>query len=312
MILAPWQQSVTLHQLRVFLAVARHRNYTHAAEELYLSQPSASAQVHELERLVGLTLFEQVGKRLLLTQAGQVLETHAQHVLSVLEEAADALSHLQRVEMGRLLVVASTTVGSYVLPRVLGAFHARYPGVEVALDVKNSEGVCEDVREGRAELGLIESPIEQVGDDLELSVYRDDVLVMIVPPWHPWAGLDEVPVTALAEATLLWREPGSGTRSIVEAVLQEANIRPRVVMQFGSTEAIKQAVSANVGVSIVSLAALSAEVTAGRLVTLRLSGATLQRAFHLVKRRSEHPSPIMKAFLQLLLGETEDKAPDAE
>jgi DNA-binding transcriptional LysR family regulator len=312
MIMVPWQQSVTLHQLRIFLAVARHRNYTHAAEELYLSQSSVSAQVHELERLVGLSLVEQVGKRLMLTQAGQVLEAHARGVLAAVDEAADALARLQRVETGRLLVAASTTVGSYVLPKVLGTFHARYPGVEVMLEVKNSEEVCEDVRQGRTELGLIESPVEQVGDDLQLSPYRDDVLVVIVPPWHPWAGLGEVPITALAEVTLLWREPGSGTRSIVEAALQEAGIRPRVIMQLGSTEAIKQAVAANVGVSVLSQAAVSAEVTAGWLVTLHFSGVALQRTFHLVKRRAEHISPIVEAFLRLLLGEPGSKAPDAE
>lgn len=310
--MVPWQQSITLHQMRVFLAVARHRNYTHAAEELYLSQPSVSAQVHELERLVGLPLFEQVGKRLMPTQAGQLLEAHARSVLAEVEAAADALARLQRVETGRLLVVASTTVGSYVLPKVLGAFHARYPGVEVMLEVKNSEEVCEDVRQGYTELGLIESPVEQVGDDLQLSPYGDDMLVVIVPPWHPWAGLGEVPITALAEATLLWREPGSGTRSIVEAALQEARIRPRGVMQLGSTEAIKQAVAANVGISVLSHAVVSAEVTAGWLVTLRFSGVTLRRTFHLVQRRAEHVSPIVEAFLRLLLGEQESKAPDAE
>ncbi len=176
------------------------------------------------------------------------------------------------------------------------------------LEVKNSEEVCEDVRQGRTELGLIESPVEQVGDDLQLSPYRDDVLVVIVPSWHPWAGLGEVPITALAEVTLLWREPGSGTRSIVEAALQKARIRPRVVMQLGSTEAIKQAVAANVGVSVLSQAAVSAEVAAGWLVTLRFSGGALRRTFHLVRRRAQHVSPIVEAFLRLLLGEPGDKA----
>ncbi len=197
-------------------------------------------------------------------------------------------------------------------PEVLGTFHARFPGVAALLEVKNSEKVCEDVRQGRAEPGLIESPVEQVSDDLQLSAYREDMLVVIVPPWHPWAGLGEVPITALAEVTLLWPEPGSGTRSIVEAALQEARIRPWVIMQLGSTEAIKQAVGANVGVSVLSQAGVSAEVTAGWLVTLRFSGITLQRTFHLVQRRAEYVSPIVEAFVHLLLGEHESKAPDAE
>ena len=305
-----WQQQVTLYQLRVLLVVARHRNYTHAAEELYLSQPSVSAQVHELERLVGLSLFEQVGKRLVLTQAGEMLLVHAQKVLAGIEEAADALARLHQIETGCFALSASTTIGNYVLPRVLGTFHARYPGVEIWLDINNSEEVCEEVRQGRRELGLIESVLDDAQKDLVFTPYQDDTLVLIVPPWHPWAGQEQVPITALSQATLLWREPGSGTRSVIEAALHRANIRPSVIMQFGSTEAIKQAVAANVGVAIISQVAVAAEVTAGWLSTVRLADVILQRTFHLVRRRGGHLSPLAEAFLPLLLKKEPDEHKD--
>jgi len=309
-----WHQQVTLYQLRVLRVVARHRNYTHAAEELYLSQPSVSAQVHELERLVGLPLFEQVGKRLVLTQAGEVLLAHAQKVLTGIEEAADALARLRHIETGCLSLCASTTVGNYVLPKVLGTFHARYPGVELVLDLKNSEEVCEVVRQGHRELGLIESDLGTQETDLLLTPYRDDELVLIVPPWHPWAGLDSVPSTVLAQATLLWREPGSGTRRVIEAALHKANIRPPITMQFGSTEALKQAVAANIGVSIISEATVAAEVTAGWLCTVHLTDLTLRRPFHVVRRHGGRLSPLAEAFLQLLLGEasSEDQSDGGE
>lgn len=297
-----WQQSITLYQLRVFLTVARHRNYTHAADELYLSQPSVSAQVHELERLIGQPLFEQVGKRLVLTQAGHLLEEHARKVLAAVDEAAVALARMQGLQTGHLLVAASTTAGNYLLPKALGTFHARFPGVELELEIKNSQDVCKDVRQGHVELGVIESTTESVDGDLLLTPYRDDELCLIVPPWHPWAGLDEVPVSALAQATLLWREPGSGTRSIVEAALLRSGTHPNVSLQLGSTEAIKQAVAANLGTSIVSQAAVSAEVTAGWLATVRLADAELRRSFHLVRRRGGYLSLITEAFLHLLTG----------
>ena len=302
-----WQQQVTLYQLRVLLVVARHRNYTHAAEELYLSQPSVSAQVHELERLVGLRLFEQVGKRLVLTQAGEVLLAHAHNVLAGIEEAADALTRFHQVKTGCLSLSASTTVGNYVLPKILGTFHARYPAVEVWLDIKNSEDVCEEVRQGRKELGMIESVLDDAERELVFTPYQDDTLVLIVPPWHPWAGQDQVPITALSQATLLWREPGSGTRSVIEAALQHAAIRPQVIMQLGSTEAIKHAVAANVGVAIISSVAVAAEVTAGWLSLVRLADVSLQRTFHLVRRRGGRQSPLAEAFLHLLLGEESNK-----
>ncbi|GAC1357500.1 MAG: LysR family transcriptional regulator [Ktedonobacteraceae bacterium] len=298
-----WQQQVTLYQLRVLLVVARHRNYTHAAEELYLSQPSVSAQVHELERLLGLPLFEQVGKRLVLTQVGEVLIAHAQKVLTGIEEAADALARLRHIETGCLSLCASTTVGNYVLPKVLGMFHARYPGVELVLDLKNSEEVCEAVQQGYRELGFIESALATEDTDLFLTPYRDDELLLIVPTWHPWAGLGSVPITSLAQATLLWREPGSGTRHVIEAALHKANVRPPITMQFGSTEAIKQAVAANIGVAIISQVAVAAEVMAGWLSTVHLTDLALLRTFHLVRRREGRLSPLAGALLQLLLGE---------
>lgn len=306
-----WQHSITLYQLRVFLTVARHRNYTHAADELYLSQPSVSAQVHELERLIGQPLFEQVGKRLVLTQAGHLLAEHARKVLAAVEEVAEALAHMQGLQTGHLLVAASTTAGNYLLPKALGTFHTRYPGVELALEIKNSKDVCEDVRQGRVELGVIESTPESVDRDLLLTPYRDDELCLIVPPWHPWAGLDEVPVSALAQAGLLWREPGSGTRSIIEAALLQFDIHPNVSMQLGSTEAIKQAVAANLGVSIVSKVAVSAEVTAGWLTTVRLADAELRRSFHLVRRRGGYLSLVTETFLHLLTGKEKADLPDS-
>lgn len=303
-----WQQQVTLYQLRTFLVVARHRNYTHAAEELYLSQPSVAAQVHELERLIGLPLFAQVGKRLVLTQAGEVLLAAAPKVFLGIEEAADALTCLHTVEKGCLTLCASTTVGNYVLPRVLGIFHARYPGVDLQLDLQNSAEVCKEVRQGRRELGFIESVVDDGEADLILTPYRNDELLLIVPPWHPWASLESVPLTAFAQATLLWREPGSGTRSVIEAALRQANVQPQITMQFGSNEAMKQAVAANIGVAIISQAAVAAEVTAGWLITVHLRDVSLRRTFHLVRRRSGHLSPVADAFLAVLLGEPPTKA----
>lgn len=298
-----WTQSITLYQLRVFLVVAKHRNYTRAAQQLYLSQPSVSAQVHELERLVGLPLLERVGKRLVLTQAGNLLVEHAQKILADIEGTADALARLYQVETGLLCLEASTTVGTYLLPKVLGTFHARYPKVELVLDLKNSGEVCEDVRQGQRELGFIESDVGTEGTDLLLTPYHNDELLLIVPSWHPWAGLAEVPLAALAQAKLLWREPGSGTRIVTEVTLREAGIRPSVTMQFGSTEAIKLAVAANIGVAIVSQVAVAAEVAAGWLVTVHLENVSLRRTFHVVRRRGGYLSPVTEAFLRLLTEE---------
>jgi len=298
-----WQNNVTLYQLRIFLAVTRHRNYTHAAEELYLSQPSVSAQVHELERLIGLPLFEQVGKRLVLTQAGEMLKAHALNVFAAVEQAANALARLRQVDAGRLHVVANPTVGAYLLPKVLGIFRARYPHVELVLELKNTEDICDEVRIGYVELGVIETTGEILTDDLVFTPYRDDELLLIVPAWHPWAGMETVPIQALTQVTLLWREPGSGLRRMMEQVLHEAGVQAQVSIQFDSTEAIKQAVAANIGVSLVSQYSVSAEVAAGWLATVRIAEVELRRQFQIVQRRNSVLSPAAAAFLKLLSGE---------
>jgi DNA-binding transcriptional LysR family regulator len=307
-----WQQSITFYQLRTFLAVMKHCNYTHAARELHLSQPATSAQVHELEKLLGVMLFEQVGKRLVPTQAAFLLEEHARRVMAEIDAAANALAHLRAIDAGRLAIAASTTIGNYLLPKTLGAFHARYPRVEIALEIKNSREVCDDLSQGRNELGLIESRVDSLDESLELIPYQEDELVLIVPPWHPWAGLENIPLAALAEAPLLWRETGSGTRSVLEVALQKANIDLVPKTQFGSNEAIKQAVAANLGVAVISQAAVAAEVAAGWLATVPVAGASLRRTLHVIKRRHGHLSPIAEAFFTLLLNERErGRAPQA-
>ncbi len=191
---------------------------------------------------------------------------------------------------------------------MLGSFRAYYPNVELVLELKNSEEVCEDVRTSRIELGVIESTSEDANDDLLLIPFQEVELLLIVPPWHPWAGLGEVPLVFLAKATLLWPEPGSDTRSVVEAALQRARVRPCATIQIGDTEAIKQAVMANLGVAIVSQEAVSAEVTAGYLAAVRLANVSLRQTFHLVIRRGGHLSPVTEVFLRLLDGELETDA----
>lgn len=295
-----WQQNVTLYQLRAFQAVMHHRNYTRAAVQLSLSQPSVSAHVHELERILGLPLFEQVGKRLIPTHAACVFEKHVEVVLADLELAAREIKALQSIECGCLELISSHTIANYLLPKMLGVYHARYPEVRISLAIKNSEAVCENVRRGLYELGTMESIYDNSDVELNCVPFYKDELVLIVSPWHPWARQEKLPLAALEKVPLLWREPGSGTRYITEKVLKQANIEPRVMIELGSNEALKQAVAANIGSAIISLAAVSTDVTAGLLAVVRFTDAPIERDFYVVYRRQGKLSPVTKTFLELL------------
>ena len=295
---------VSLHQLSVFRAVARHQSFTRAAEELYISQPAVSAHVRELERLYGVELFEQVGRRVRLTEAGCLLEEYANRLLALIEESRRALDELKGLERGRLEVGASTIPGAYFLPEALGRFKARHPGVEVALHIADTHQVLGMVRRADVELAVVGESREE--DGLRRQPYRSDELVLVVAAAHPWAREGLTDLMGLAEEPFILRERGSSTRENAEALLGRVGVAPRVVMEWESTEAIKKAVEAGLGVSILSAHAVELEVACGRLSTVRHPALACRRQFYIVSHGDRRLSPAARAFAALL---EEDAAP---
>jgi LysR family transcriptional regulator, low CO2-responsive transcriptional regulator len=289
---------VSLHQLSVFRAVARHQSFSRAAEELYISQPAVSAHVRELERLYGVDLFEQVGRRVRLTEAGRLLEEYADRLLALVEESRRALEELKGLTRGHLAVGASTIPGSYFLPEALGRFRARHPGVEVALRIGDTHQVLGMMRRGEVELAVVGESQEEAG--LLRRPYRADELVLVVTPGHRWArnGLEHV--AELAEEPFILRERGSSTRENAEALLRRAGVTPRIAMEWESTEAIKKAVEAGLGISILSEHAVTLETACGRLAIVRHAALACRRQFYIVRHRDRRPSPAARAFQALL------------
>lgn len=294
---------MTLAQLRIFVAVARRLNYTRAADDLYLSQPHVSGQVHALEREFGVPLFIQTGKRIRLTDAGLALLARAERLLALAEETGAMLREHRAVLSGRLTVAASTTIGTYILPSVLGRFQRRYPGVGVAMTVANSQAVSAAVLAGEADLGLVEGEGPTPG--LEGETFAEDELVVIAAPDSPLAARERLEPTDLTGAPFLPRESGSGTREVVESALARAGVRVMVAMELGSTEAIKRAVAADLGISVVSRTAVELELLAGRLVVLPVQGWDLRRQFALLWPVGSRLSPAAAALRTLLRGGAE-------
>jgi DNA-binding transcriptional LysR family regulator len=297
--------NISLRQLRVFEAVARLSSFTRAAEELHLTQPAVSMQVRQLEDEVGLPLFEKLGKRISLTEAGRELFHYSRNIDRSLQEMEEVLESLKGVNRGRLSVAVASTV-NYFAPRLLAAFHQRYPGIGLRLDVTNRERLVQQLQANSVDMVLMGQPPEDV--DVESEAFMDNPLVVVAPPEHPLAGEKHVSVLRLAEEVFLIREPGSGTRQAMERFFAEQAIAIRRGMQMTHNEAIKQAVRAGLGLSVVSLHTVELELETSRLVILDVEGFPLRRHWHLVYRRGRRLSPAARAFRQFVLDEADGLA----
>lgn len=287
-----------LHKLRAFAIVAAEGNVTRAARRLSTSQPAVSKQLSELEQALGTVLFHRLPRGVRLTEAGNVLLRHAARIFAA-ESAAEAeLAELSGLTRGRLSVGASTTIGSYLIPQVFGAFHRHYPEVKLELEIANTSLIQAMVLDDRIDLGLTEGsgPREQ----LVAEVVHYDEMVAIVRPGHPLLSRSTVRARDLDNFPFISRERGSGTREVIEAALAGRGVELTPTMALGSTEALKSIVASGDGVAIVSRLALEAELSAGRLCTIAIADLSVRRALHMVRLSGKRESPAVAAFIRML------------
>jgi DNA-binding transcriptional LysR family regulator len=289
---------MTLRQLEIFLAVAREKSFSLAAKKIHLSQPTLSEHISELESELGKQLFFRHGRHRVVkvTEAGRVFEQFAERAVLSVEGARQALADLDGLTHGSVLIGASTTPGLYVLPRIIAAFRTKYPGVDVKLQIANSQTIEGRVRERELDLGIVGGHALRPGQEC-LAAGMLDELVLIVSPAHSWARRREVTPESLADEPLLVREEGSATRSVTERALER--VKFRVAMELDHTEAIKQGVMAGLGVAFVSLYAVQGEIAAGRLRALRLRGVRIRRHFHVIHHEARRITASARAFMQL-------------
>jgi DNA-binding transcriptional LysR family regulator len=285
-------------RIRVFQAVARHLSFSRAAESLSISQPGVTFHIKALEREYGTPLLERIGKRLFLTDAGRTLLGYANRVTLLEEEARVAIEELKGLQSGLLVVGASATIGIYLLPEVVGEFRNRHPGIKVSLRVGNKRHTLERLMNNELDFGLVAGPV--VDDALIGEPYLTDELVVIVAPAHRYSTADVVHPGELRRETFLVREPGSGTQELMEERLAHLRIAPADTMQLGSTEAIKQAVAANLGISIASRYSVQAELAGGRLCAANVPALKMQRQLLLLHHRDKRLTKTAIAFRLLL------------
>jgi DNA-binding transcriptional LysR family regulator len=294
---------LTLRQLKVFESVARHLNYTRAAEELHLTQPAVSMQVKQLEGSLGIALFEQLGKRIHLTGAGQEVLTYARTVTQQLDELEGVLNRIKGMSGGRLRISVATTA-NYFIPTLLGSFSRRFPDVTVTLDITNRETLLRSLAENTTDLVIMGQPPAEA--DVAAEPFMDNPLVIVAPPDHPLAGKKKIPLARLQEETFLVRESGSGTRIAMERFFNERGMKLRTGMEVGSNEAIKQSVQAGLGLGLLSRATIEQELTLKRLVVLDVAEFPIMRHWYVVHRRGKRLSGAAEAFKRFVLTDTQD------
>jgi DNA-binding transcriptional LysR family regulator len=288
----------TLRQLQVFESVADEMSFTRASEKLHLSQPAVSIQVKQLEEGVGLPLFEHVGKRISLTEAGWILYRCSQTIRSVLEDAGEQIDELVGIQRGKLEITVATTA-SYFASRILAGFAHRFPQIAISLDVTNREGLLQQLELNQCDLVIMGEPPK--GKRLNSMPIMENPLVIIAAPTHPLAGRQGIPVKELGKQAFVFREPGSGTRAAITRFFEEKGVPIQITMEMTSNEAIKQTVQAGLGLGIVSRHTVELELETGSLVELDVRHFPLKRYWYLVRRSDKQLSPVAQRFASYVL-----------
>ncbi len=292
--------NTTLRQLDVFRAVAQNLSFTRAAEQLHLSQPAVSIQVKQLEKTIGLPLFEQFGKSVYLTSAGRELLGYASAVIELLEDASVAMDEIKGIQRGKLDISVATTAGSFTT-RLLAEFSKRFPAITIRLDVTNRKALLRQLENNERDLIIMGEPPSEL--TLQAEAFMANPLVMIAPPDHVLADQQKIPIAHFASEQFVVREQGSGTRSAIMRFFVRHGIAFQTGMEMSSNEAIKQAVQAGLGLGIVSLHTIELELASGALVMLDVEHFPIRRHWYLVHREGKRLSPVAARFREFVLAE---------
>jgi LysR family transcriptional regulator, low CO2-responsive transcriptional regulator len=291
-------QHVSLRQLRVFEAAATSKSFSKAAEALHLTQPGVSMHIKELETNAGLPLFERIGRKLYVTEAGQELLARAREILRALKDAEDTLDGLKGLRRGRInLAVVSTA--KYFVPQLLARFGRDFPELEIRLAVNNRDSVIEQLVANEVDLAIMGRSPQSL--DIVAEPFARNPHVIIAAPDHRLAGARNIEVEIASRENFIVREPGSGTRLAMQQFFGESELKCNVGMEMASNETIKQAVMAGMGVSFISRHTIDLELQTGRLVVLDVRGTPVVRQWHVAHLAKKRLSPTAVAFKEFVL-----------
>ena len=300
---------ITIRQLKIFDAVARNLSFTRAADELHLTQPAVSMQIKQLEAAVGIPLFDILGKKVHVTEAGEVLLKHAQKIMAQLSATEKEIDTLRGINGGRLKVAIASTV-NYFAARLLSQFCQDHPNISVSLDVVNREVLLQRLEDNDPDIVLMGRPPADL--DVAAEAFMENPLIVIAAPHHPLAGEKGIPLHALDNEIVIMREPGSGTRIAIERFFADNAIQPSSSIEMTSNEAIKQSVEAGLGLAIVSAHTVELELSVGKIVQLDVESFPILRHWYIAHRRGRQLSATAQAFKEFVLAEGERVQTESE
>lgn len=282
-------------KLKIFFEVAKSLNMTEVAKNLYISQPAVSMVISELEGELGIKLFERIGKKLYLTYEGEIFLGYVRRILNIYDECRTKIGHITNLKCGKLKIGASTTIGIYLLPEIIGSFGNIYKDVEISIAIENTKIIENMLLENKIDIAFVEGPI--YSDEIVVKDFCDDELVVIVSSNHRLANFNEVDKDDLKNEKFILREVGSGTREVFEKAFYKNNIEYKTAFELGNTEAIKKAVISNLGISCMSKRCIKDEINLGLISMLKIKDVDLNRKFYFIYHKDKYFSNLLNVFV---------------
>ena len=287
-----------LHHLRTFLVLARVGHFSRAADELFLTQPAVSNHIKALEEYYQVALFQKIDQKYVLTDPGKILLDYAERVFNVLNEAKRTLDGFNQLDSGSLVIGASSNIGVYVLPKLLGEFKSRYPKIGIKVTIGPTYAIESKMLANEVDVGIVET--ETRSAEIVETFHWDEGLSVILSPRHPWAKQKEIKPAKLADEFFIVGERGSGTRKVMVDALGDIVDKIKVLLELGSTEAVKKAVEENLGISIVMDSSVTRELKQGTLKNIELSGVKLRKRINVVHLKGKYFTPAFSRFVEFL------------
>jgi len=294
--------NISSRQLRIFVAAAKHLNFTHAAQEVHISPPAISMQIKEIEFLVSSKLFIKDGRKIKLSEAGECFLNYASHILQILNETEKAIKHLEDNQI-EIIKVGIISTAQYFLPQVLKRFRKKHKQYKLILEVRNRKQLIELLRNGEIDIAVM----GLVPKEINTNIYSlaNHPLVFISSPGHPLSTIKKIQPEQLNDFDLITREIGSGTRAHMETFLQDHDVRPNIIMEMSSNESIKQAVIADLGISFVSSHTIANELKNKQLKVLDVIDTPINRKWHVVTLNSMSPNHSIELLKEYIMHESQ-------
>jgi DNA-binding transcriptional LysR family regulator len=287
---------MTLRKLEIFYCVAEKLNMTTVSKEMHISQPAISQMIKEMEEELEVRLFNRLGKRLYLTDEGELFKTYSRRMLNLYQEFEEVLEEKKDFKKGKLKLGASSTIGIYVMPKLIQEFIKEFPEIDISLKIGNTEDIANMILKNDIDFAFVEAEVDM--NEIKSEEIWKDELILITNPKHRWGDLCEIDESELKNEKFILREEGSGTRKVFEAAMKNNHIKYRESFTLGNTEAIKEIIMTGLGISCLSRLTVKKELDEGKLRGYRIKKFEINREFNLIHHKDKHFSSLMKEFIQ--------------